>query len=107
MMDGKKIATITTLAILLIGSGFSVAAWIFNKGGQSAGITKSANMVPAIAEDLRAHKERDNTKAIIDSMRNIQFVTALNSLSKTVSDLNETVKENNRLMQYAKFNHRK
>ena len=107
MTDWKKIAGLTTLVVLLIGSGFSVAAWIFNKGGQSAGITNNVSRVPVIESDLMAHKVKDNTKAIIDSMRNIQFVTALNSLSKTVSDLNETVKENNRLMQYAKFNNRK
>lgn len=107
MTDWKKIAGLTTLVILLLSSGFGVAAWIFNKGGQSAGITKSANMVPVIAEDLRAHKERDNTKAIIDSMRNIQWVNALNGLAGTVKELNETVKENTREMKFAKFTSRK
>ena len=107
MTEWKKIVGITSLAIALLSSGFGTAAWIFKKGGQSAGITNNVSRVPVIEADLMAHKVKDNTKAIIDSMRNIQFVTALNSLSKTVSDLNETVKENNRLMQYAKFNNRK
>ena len=106
-MDWKKISLITTLAVLLIGSGFSVAAYIFKKGGQSESITKNANMVPFIAEDLREHKEGDNKKAIIDSMKNIQIVTAINGLADAMKELNENVKENNRLMQYAKFTYRK
>lgn len=107
MTDWKKISVIVTLVVLLLSSGFGVAAWIFNKGGQSASLTKNVGMIPEIAEDLRAHKERDNTRAAIDSMRNIQFLNALNGLASTVNDLNETVKENNRLIQYSKFNNRK
>lgn len=107
MTDWKKIAGLITVVVLLLSSGFGVAAWIFNKGGQTANIKTNANDVPLIKEDLRTHKESDKTKAIIDSMKNIQFVTALNGLANTVMELNETVKENNRLMQYAKFTNRK
>lgn len=107
MTDWKKIAGITTLVVLLLSSGFGVAAWIFNKGGQSAGITSNVNRVPVIEEALRAHKERDNIRAILDSMKNIQLVNALNGLSNTVKELNETVKENNREIKYAKFTNRK
>lgn len=107
MINWKKISLIATLVILLLGSGFGTAAWIFNKGGQSSSVIKNANMAPIIAEDLREHKEGDNKKAIIDSMKNIQMVTAINGLADAMKELNENVKENNRLMQYAKFTYRK
>lgn len=114
MMDWKKISLITTLAVLLIGSGFSVAAYIFKKGGQSESITKNANMAPKVAEDLRAHEDRDkryeerfNRKAIVDSMRDIQFTNALIGLTQKFDELKEAVKENTRAMQFDKFNRRK
>lgn len=114
MMDWKKIAGITTLVVLLLSSGFGLAAWIFKKGGQSESITKNANMAPKVAEDLRIHEDGDkryqerlDRKAIVDSMRDIQFTNALIVLTQNVDELKEAVKENTRAMQFDKFNRRK